>query len=198
MATHEPQTARQLKLGPDDQGRVVSDEEFATAEFVEPWKYERVEGRVVVMAPDGQQQVSSTNPWRDAFIVYKLNHPDRIDDVVTNAWVRLGGTDRIGDIGICLVSDHPAAQIPDRVPEIMFEIVSPGREAHERDYVEKRAEYHRLGVREYVVVDRFQQRVTVFTHAPSDYQERILTLAETYTSTLLPGLAIPLAEVMKP
>ena len=46
----------------------------------------------------------------------------------------------------------------------MFEVVSPDRESRERDYVKKRKEYHRLGVLEYVIIDRMRRRVTVYTH----------------------------------
>jgi Uma2 family endonuclease len=198
MATHEPETAARLTLGPHDQGRLVSDEEFATADYVEPWKYERVEGRLIVMAPDGEEHVNLTEPWRDWLVAYKLAHPDVVQKVVSQAWLRVSGTDRIGDIGVYLASDHPAPPIPDRVPELMFEIVSPGTEARERDFVEKRADYYRIGIREYVVIDRFEQRVTVFTHAAGGYDERVLTQVDTYTSPLLPGLEIVLAEVMKP
>jgi Uma2 family endonuclease len=78
----------------------------------------------------------------------------------------------------------------------MFEIVSPGREAWERSYIEKREDYYRIGVREYAVIDRFAQRVTVFAYTPQGYAEHILNLGDVYTSPLLPGLAIPLAEVL--
>ena len=114
-----------------------------------------------------------------------------------SAWVRVpGGTDRIGDIGVYLVADRPTPKIPDRVPELMFEIVSPGREDRDRDYVEKRADYHRVGVREYVIIDRFEKQVTVLTYTPEGYEEHVLTPGDTYTSPLLPGLEIPLAEVL--
>jgi len=48
----------------------------------------------------------------------------------------------------------------------MFEIVSPGSLSRKRDYVKKRAEYHKLGILEYVIVDRFTQGVTVLTYWP--------------------------------
>ena len=59
----------------------------------------------------------------------------------------------------------------------------------------KRADYHKLGIREYVIIDRFAQTVTVLTYAPDGYEEQILTTDDVYTSPLLPGLAIPLADV---
>jgi Uma2 family endonuclease len=185
-----------LILGPEDDGRLVSSAEFAGAEFREPWKYERVEGRLVVMAPDGYQRHRSSKPWRDQLVVYELNHPDIVQDVFSQPWVRVDdANDRIGDIGVYLVAKQPMPEPPDRPPDLMFEIVSPGREARERDYVQKRAEYHRYGIREYVVIDRFAQRVTVLTHTPEGYAERVLTSSDVYATPLLPGLAIPLGEV---
>jgi Uma2 family endonuclease len=185
-----------LVLGREDAGRLVSSADFAAAEFREPWKYERVEGRLVVMAPDGFQHQRSSKPWRNHLIVYELNHPDIVQDVFSQAWVRVDdANDRIGDIGVYLVTDQALPEPPDRAPDLMFEVVSPGREARERDFVKKRAEYHRYGIREYVVIDRFAKQVSVFTHTPTGYTERILTAADVYTSPLLPGLTIPLAEV---
>jgi len=85
---------------------------------------------------------------------------------------------------------------PERVPELMFEVVSPDRESRERNYVKKRKEYRQLGVLEYVISDRIRHRVTVYTASPQGYRKRVLGPADVYTSPLLPGLAIPLAGVL--
>jgi Uma2 family endonuclease len=196
MATHETRSDTRLELGPDDEGRALSADEFADAIYQEPWRYERVSGRLVVMAPDGEGHIDATDPWLERLIVYRVAHRDVVRRVVPNAWIRVDdGTDRIGDLGVYLAGDPGPTKIPDRIPDLMFEMVSPGRVSHDRDYVVKRGEYERLGVREYVVVDRFTRRVTVFTLEPGGYVERTLTEADTYTSPLLPGLAVVLAEV---
>jgi Uma2 family endonuclease len=198
MATHRPPARSPLTLGPDDHGRLVSAEEFARAEYLEPWKYEREAGRLVVMAPDGQRHVDESRPWRKRLYAYRDDHPDVVEDVLGNAWVRVdGGTDRIGDIGVYLVAEGPVPPIPDRVPELMFEVVSPAKTSRDRDYVKKREEYYRLGVREYVVINRRNRKVTVFTHASGGYEQRVLTVGDTYTTPLLPGPPIPLAEVFR-
>jgi Uma2 family endonuclease len=195
MATDEVRSRSQLVLGPDDAGRAVSADEFAEAIYEEPWRYEREEGRLVVMAPDGEDHVEAADPWLDYLFVYRSGHRDVVQRVVPNAWVRVDeGTDRIGDIGVFLVGRRQAKKIPHRVPDLMFEIVSPGRTSHNRDYVKKRADYERLGVKEYVIVDRFKKQVTVHVRVRGRYQTRVLTTADTYTSRLLPGLAIPLSE----
>lgn len=192
MATHQAT----LRLGPADHGRAVSAEEFAEADYTEPWKYERVDGSLVVMSPDSKEHDDCSEPLRDYLGAYRLVRPDVVQEVVSKAWVRVnGGTDRIGDVGVFLKTDRDVPPRPDRVPELMFEIVSPDRTSRERDYVHKRAEYHKLGVLEYVIVDRFVPRFTVLTHTPTGYAERVLAADETYTSPLLPGLEIPLADV---
>lgn len=185
-----------LRLGKADEGRYVSSEEFADAEYDEPWRYERIDGRLVVMAPAGAGHTDISEPWRDRLGAYRLQHPEVVDKVISEAWVRVDdGTDRIGDIGVYLKTEETRPRHPDRVPELMFEIVSPGRVSRERDYVRKRADYHRLGVREYVVIDRRERTVTIFRWHPDGYEETVLTGDMVYTSPLLPGLEIPLAEI---
>ncbi len=188
---------RVLRLGPDGQGRAVSADEFADAEFVDPWEYEREGGRLLVMSPEGQQHIDGTSPWLKPLVVYWIQNPEVVHQVVPNAWVRVDdGTDRIGDIGVYLVTEQPATPVPDRVPDLMIEVVSPGRESRARDYVQKRREYSRLGIREYVVSDRPRRRITVYGPGPRGHHKRILRPGSVYTSPLLPGLAIPVDEVL--
>jgi len=185
-----------LILGPDDHGHAVSSEDFAEADFVDGWRYERSEGTLIVMAPPGHVHHENSRPWRRLLAVYWSSHLDQVEDVLGEAWMRIGKkTDRIGDVGVYLVKGEGAPKMPDRAPDVVFEVVSDDRESRERDYVEKRAEYHRLGVREYVIVDRFQGCVTVLEFEPAGYRERVLSAADAYTSPILPGLVIRLAEV---
>ncbi len=186
-----------LRLGPADAGRLVSSEDFAGAEFVEPWKYGREGGRLIVLAPSGAGHVLANNPWRDHLGAYRLVRPDVVYTVTSEAWIRVdGGTDRIADIGVYLILDRIVPEIPDRVADLVYEIVSPGKAATERDYTIKKAEYRRLGVEEYVIVVRFRRRVTVCVASPDGHIERTLTIADSYESPLLPGLVIPLGEVL--
>ncbi|MHB1559531.1 MAG: Uma2 family endonuclease, partial [Isosphaeraceae bacterium] len=128
-----------LTLGPEDHGRLLTAEEFAEASYAEPWKYEREQGRLIVMPPDGPDHDDCSEPVRDLLGAYRVAHPDLVEKVVSEAWIRVDeGTDRIGDIGVFLVGPRSSIQRPERVPELMFEIVSPDRESRDRDYVKKR------------------------------------------------------------
>jgi Uma2 family endonuclease len=149
------------------------------------------------MPPDGPGHDRGSEPVRDHLGAYRLAHPDLVDEIVSEAWVRVdGGTDRIGDIGVFLAGPRSAIIRPGRVPELMFEIVSPDRKSRERDYVKKRNEYYRLGVLEYVIIDRMRHRATIYTAGPRGYRKRVLRPVDIYASPLLPGLAFPLAEVL--
>ena len=78
-------------------------------------------------------------------------------------------------------------------PDIVVEILSSDRN---RDLVRKRQLYAAAGVREYWIVDPAADRVTLLELDDGGYVERAaLTTADTLTTPLLPGLAIPLADV---
>ncbi len=193
MATQRPI----ILLGPGDSGRSLSAEEFEEAEFEPRWRYERERGRLVVMPPDSPEHDLSSEPMRDYLGAYRLAHPELVEWVVSECWVRVdSGTDRIGDIGIFLVGDRSSLARPERVPELMFEVVSPGRASRERDYVKKRGEYHRLGVHEYVVIDRMRRRVTVYVDAAGRYHKTVLHPGGRYGSRFLPGLEVPVENLL--
>ena len=188
--------ADQIELGPLDAGRSVSSAEFALAFFEEPYQYERVAGRLEVMSPDGWEHVETSEPWRDYLGAYRLAHPEIVRRVTSQAWVRIDAdNDRIGDIGVYLMRDPLPARTPDLVPDLIFEFVSPSRADRRRDYIEKRADYQRVGVREYIIVDRFDRQVTVLTLQDGRYAERVIQADGTYESPLLPGFAVPLAGI---
>jgi Uma2 family endonuclease len=187
-----------LHLGRGDDGRPLTAEEFAEATFDEPWKYERVGGRLVVMYPDSEAHDASSDPWRDRLIFYMWAHRPIVEQVATEAWLFLKDQiDRVADIAVYLrpTGGHSPPPRPGRVPELVFEIVSPSSSDRTRDYVEKRGEYFEFGVREYVIIDRFDRKVTVLSHEPDGYAERVLTGSDVYESPLLPGFRVPLNDV---
>jgi Uma2 family endonuclease len=187
-----------LKLGPQDAGRLLTAEEFAAAEYQEPFIYERVKGRLVVMSPAGQDHRQVSRPFRRELGGYWHQHQDLVDEVDVEGWVSTTpDDDRIPDICVYLAGKSSHLGVPQRVPDLIFEFVSQDRSDQERDYIDKRAEYHAIGVREYVVVDRFKQQALVLTWKRRDYAERVLTRGESYTTPLLPGLSVALAEVFE-
>jgi Uma2 family endonuclease len=74
-------------------------------------------------------------------------------------------------------------------------VVSEGREAHERDYVIKRAEYLAYGLREYWIVDLQTRVVTVLIRDGDIWVEQVYRDEQQAVSLVLPGLAIRLPDL---
>ena len=186
-----------LNLSAADAGLELTREEFAEAEFDTRYCYERHEGRLVVMPPPAHGHHVTVEPFRNHLGAYALAHPEIIEHVFQEAWTSIDeDTDRLPDIAVYLRSQNEPSKLPDRIPELIFEIVSPGRANRRRDYDEKRDEYERIGVSEYVIVDCFDHEVTVLRLVDGHYHEELLKPRDTYRTTLLPGLEIPLQVII--
>ena len=150
------------------------------------------------MSPSGPDHRFVSRPFRRDLSAYWKDHLRLVEDVDVEGWVATSrDDDRLPDICVYLVGDDAKRQVPHRVPALVFEFVSKSRSDQERDYIHKRDEYHAIGVKEYVIVDRFKRAVLVLKWQPDDYAERTLTEHESYSTSLLPGLAIPLSEAFR-
>lgn len=90
--------------------------------------------------------------------------------------------------------DRIAEQVIDGAPDLVVEILSPG--TARRDLVAKRELYARFGVPEYWIVDSEASNIEVLTLERGAYTRfGLFRRYETLRSSLLPDLAIPLAEV---
>ncbi len=186
-----------LTLTKDDEGLALTHEEFADADFQGPSRYERVQGRLLVMTPSGFEHHAAAEPFRDQLVVYKHSHPHIIEHVFQESWVIIdAGTERIPDLTVYLHTDREHPPFPERVPDLIFEIVSQSEADRRRDYEDKRAEYERIAVREYVIVDRFLHRLLVLRLEEGRFTETDLGPNDSYATPLLPGLEIPLADIL--
>ncbi len=187
----------QLFITGEDEGLELSAAEYAEADFQPPWKYERAHRRIVVLPPPGYYHHVIAGVLRDHLGAYRLSHPETVEHVFQESWLRVDDdTDRHPDITVYLRESSPGEEIPARVPDIIFEVVSPGRPAHDRDYVQKRSDYEQVGVREYVIVDRFEHCVTVLRREDDKFIESTLQEGDDYTTPLLPDLRIPLHGII--
>ena len=79
------------------------------------------------------------------------------------------------------------------VPDIVVEVLSSDRN---RDLIRKRQIYSEAGVAEYWIFDPVNDTALLLELRDGDYTSRgLLTVDHTLTTPLLPGLAIPLAEL---
>src|SRR6266481_5443064 len=97
-------------------------------------------------------------------------------------------TERIGEIA--------AGERVTGPPDLAIEIISAGAENERRDRVVKRQAYSKFGVREYWVVDRYQQTIEIY-RPEQDLFVLATKLANTdeLVSPLLPGFTCPVSRV---
>jgi len=85
------------------------------------------------------------------------------------------------------------------VPELVVEIASKG--TRKRDATIKRGLYERMGVSEYWVVDPFIDVVHVYRREGDGFgapRKRSRETSDVLTTTLLPGLDLPLSRIFRP
>lgn len=81
-------------------------------------------------------------------------------------------------------------------PELVVEVVSEGGE--ERDYVEKREEYLRAGVREYWILNPVTRILHALQRAGDVWHEETVAADALYRCPLLPGLEVRPGDLFGP
>lgn len=186
-----------LQLGPPSNGVQLSPWEFDAAEFEPGWRYELVNG-VLIVNPARLRGERDPNDELGRWLPnYQMNDPHgaSLDLTVPEETVYLGPHRRRVDRAIWTgLGRLPHEQEP---PTIAVEFVSEGRAGREQDYDIKRNEYLGIGVREYWIIDRFARQMTVYRIERERTVKKIISARQTYTTPLLPGFKLPLGQLLK-
>jgi Uma2 family endonuclease len=187
-----------LRLGPADQGRAMTLREYLDADVEEGYRYELARGVLEVSEVPNDPHGVIVFKIYCALALYYQAYPGRI--------YRFGGggefqfllpemiSGRNPDVAVAL-QDTPEDARGRRPASFAVEVVSEGSEARERDYVTKRQEYLAYGLAEYWIVDPRQRRVTILVRDGDDWTERVVKGRGSATSAVLPGFAVPLADL---
>ena len=90
----------------------------------------------------------------------------------------------------------PDVEYPSHI-DLALEIVSPGKDARQRDYEDKRADYARAGVSEYWIVDPQENQVTVLVLQDGTYVDHgIFRIGDIASGLLLPELSIDVRAML--
>jgi Uma2 family endonuclease len=190
-------------IGPADQGRTMSLDEFAGAEAEPRRLYEL--GRGVVAAVD-KPDLPHWELWYDIFRQlsdYELAHPDviyAVADGPDECRLLIAGLESERHPDIAVYKSPPPEGENDIetwsqwIPEIVVEVVSPSSRV--RDYEEKPEEYLRLGVGEYWIVDEHEQRMTVLRRHRGRWAECVVRPPASYKTRFLPGFELALTKML--
>jgi Uma2 family endonuclease len=187
-----------LKLTPELAGILLSPEEFdAVDECDELYNYELVHGVLIVAPPPAVGEREPNDQLGHLLRSYKEQHPQgtALDLTLPEHLIRTPDSRRRADRVIWTGLGRIPNTRQDQ-PTIASEFVSASKRDFQRDYIDKRDEYLQAGVREYWIIDRFRRRLTVMRGGADQVTEMVITEQETYTTPLLPGFALPLAQLL--
>jgi Uma2 family endonuclease len=184
-------------LGPASGGIPLTPQEFDRAVFQEGWRYELINGVLVVTPLPVNNEVDPSDELGYLLRDYRHHHPNGhcLDHTAFERTIRSKKNRRRVDRAIWAgLGRLPRTH---EVPTIAVEFVSRGKRNWLRDYVLKRAEYLQAGVKEYWLIDRFRRTLAVFTRGRGRVRRRVYSEDHVYSTELLPGFELPLARLLE-
>lgn len=189
-------TASTLRIGPADNGRAMTLEEFQDAEEEEGYRYELARGVLEVTHVPNDPHGQIVFNLYSALARYYQSHPGKIR--------RYGGAGefRFWLPGMISGRNPDAAVVLEGTPRntrgrrpasLAVEVVSVGGEA--RDYETKREEYLAYGLFEYWIVDPQARKVTALYRDGNAWVERVFQGDQAIESYALPGFAARVSDL---
>ena len=190
------------QIGPAHRGLRLTLQEFQEAEWRPGYLYELARGVLVVTKVPRGKHAQVVHNTHELFSDYFRNHPGLVRRIGHGSDVRyvtsLFTSDRHPDLAV-LFRQAPADVEGKPLSVLGVEVVSRGKRARRRDYVEKREEYLAVGLLEYWIVDPEERRVTVLIRREANgvatWAEQTFGGEERIGSGLLPGFAGTVAEL---
>ena len=192
-------TTETIRIGPADHGRRMTLEEYLDAEAIEGYRYELARGVLEVTNVPGEDHGVIVWGLLQAVGRYDIDHPGMI--------YRAGGagefqlvmpglvSGRNPDIAVTL-RNTPRTVRGRRLPTLVMEVVSRGKQSRERDHRTKREEYLAHGVLENWIVDPKERRILVLIRDGDTWVERPFAEGRIAEGLVLPGLRIDVAGLL--
>lgn len=189
MDTVESET---LFFSSESNGTQLSPWEFDAAEFEPGWRYELVNGVLIVNPPPSISERDPNEELGRLLRNYQEYHPQgaSMDATVSEQTVSIGPHRRRVDRAIWA----GLGRLPrnNETPTIAVEFVSKGKRNRSRDYDLKRAEYETAGVQEYWSIDRFQHTLVAHRFEAGEVSQQTHSRQQIFTTRYLPGFELSL------
>jgi Uma2 family endonuclease len=184
-------------FGPGDNGILMRPREFDTADFQEGWRYELINGVLIVSPLPSESEVDPNEELGYWLRHYQETHPEgsALNLTLPERIVRTGRNRRRADRLIWAgLGRRPRKG---EHPTIVAEFVSGRKRDRERDYETKRVEYMKIKViQEYWIIDRFDRCLVVFFRQGGKIRRRIIAADESYRTPVLPGFELPVGKLL--
>jgi Uma2 family endonuclease len=188
----------EVVLSLESAGLLMTPKEFdAVEEYDENYHYELVDGVLVVTPTPLAEETGPNELLGHLFLQYQERNlaGSALDYTLPQQYVRTRTSRRLADRLIWT----GLGRMPNRqkdLPSIAVEFASAGHRNQKRDYIDKRREYLKAGIKEYRIIDRFQRTMTVIHNRRAGPKEQVIAETDNYESRHLPRFKVPLARLL--
>jgi Uma2 family endonuclease len=189
---------KQIRVGPQDNGRKMSLADFDKAVAQEGYLYELGKGVIEVSDVPHPSHFAPLQRVRNELILYQAANPEIINAVTgsndSKILLESDQSERHPDISVYLTAPPDNKDIWSTwIPAIVVEVVS--KSSIERDYEVKPGEYLVFGIDEYWIVDGLKLQMTVHTRWRGRWKTRVLKSTQKCSPLCLPGFTLELKRV---
>jgi len=189
-----------IQIGPADNGTRMTLDDFDQAAGREGHSYELSKGVIVVTDVPDLKHLAQLGAMRRQFFAYDLGYPGSIFSIASGSDCKIllhdDQSERHLDLTIYKSPPEGRDELWSRwIPAIAVEIVSPS--SRHRDYVEKREEYLRFGIREYWIVNGVAEEMLALRRSGAKWVEKVVRANETYKTRQLPKFELNLATIFE-
>ena len=189
---------RAVRVGPTDDGRAMSLDDFSEAIVEDGFRYELGKGVIEVSQVPNPQHERQVEEIRDQLAFWKRENAGIIELVAGAMGSKLligqSESERHPDISIYLSPEPDVKDVWSLwVPEIVIEVVSES--SAKRDYEDKPPEYLELGVKENWIIDKKKNQMLALIRWRGQWQKKTIKANQKYACDLLPGFKLDLKRV---
>lgn len=187
---------------PTTKNQKITFEEYLKYDDGTNSRYELVDGELVLMPPASFLHSDIIDFIADLFKAIAREKNLDVKVKTGDVGVRTGiNSSRIPDIsvidGIVWRSMPRDASAVIEVPLLLaVEVVSPGVEQIERDYIDKVTEYENSGIAEYWIVDPLSLKITVLVLEKDGYLKTVFAGDDVIVSAVFPQLGVTAAGIL--
>ncbi len=178
------------------QTQVMSFEEYLAYDDGTDTRYELVDGMLVEMPPESDENIDIAR----TLLLALIKHVPA-ERVVWGTEIEVTGrraSCRLPDLLVHTEASKAALAGKGRAtisrdmppPALVIEIVSPGKANRDRDYRYKHTEYAARRIAEYWIVDPQVQKVTVCQWVEGQYEDKVYAGAERIQSEVVPNFVL--------
>ncbi|EAZ90258.1 Uma2 family endonuclease [Crocosphaera chwakensis] len=177
--------------------QIMSLEDYFNYDDDTETRYELEDGELLIMAPERDLNLRIASFLFAYFLQqgipsYRLRIGTEIVVTGTRATVRLPDLMILTEeLATALKSASRSTVTMDMPPpQLVVEVVSPGKKNRNRDYRYKRSQYQARGISQYWIVDPIEQQITVLSLVEGLYEETIFKGNDAIASSILSTLNV--------